>query len=159
MTAKGEPPSSGYGNIYTPHAGSMIIQIQREGGLQNRTIILSPRQVQLLRFITSRTGKAVAAVAAIILLTLAIEAVRIPFLSARLSRLQHTVSRLDTLEHSLSELQLRYDQVERMLGAKPALGLTPAPSAITKPGDVSRQNPGGTNPVPDARGKSSVPMD
>ena len=39
----------GYGNIYTPHAGSMIIQVQREGGLANRTIVLSPRRVRLRR--------------------------------------------------------------------------------------------------------------
>ena len=39
----------GYGNIYTPHAGAMIIHVQRESGLANRMIILSPRQVRLLR--------------------------------------------------------------------------------------------------------------
>jgi hypothetical protein len=159
VNSTGEPPSSGYGNIYTPHAGSMIIQIQREGGLQNRTIVLSPRQVQVLGFVTSRTGKIVAALAAIIVLALAIEAIRIPFMSARLSRLQHTASRLDTLEHSLSELQLRYDQVERMLGAKPAEGLTPAPPAITKAGDQAGSNPSAAGGVPESRGKSSVPMD
>jgi hypothetical protein len=137
----------------------MIIQIQREGGLQNRTIVLSPRQVQLLGFATSRTGKIVAALTTIILLALAIEAIRIPFMSARLSRLQHTASRLDTLEHSLSELQLRYDQVERMLGAKPTEGLTPAPSTITKPGDQARPNSSPAGSVPESRGKSSLPMD
>jgi hypothetical protein len=53
---------NGYGNIYTPHAGSMIIQVQRETGLANRTIVLSERQVALLRIIGSRIGLAVVAV-------------------------------------------------------------------------------------------------
>ena len=39
----------GYGNIYTPHAGAMIIHVQRESGLANRTIIFTQRQVRLFR--------------------------------------------------------------------------------------------------------------
>ena len=42
---------NGYGNIYTPHAGSMIIQVQRETGLANRTIVISERQVALVRIV------------------------------------------------------------------------------------------------------------
>ena len=49
---------NGYGNIYTPHAGSMIIQVQRETGLANRTIVISERQVALLRIVGSRVGLA-----------------------------------------------------------------------------------------------------
>ncbi len=51
----------GYGNIYTPHAGSMVIQVQREGGLANRTIVLNQRTVRMLRFVLSRTGMAIGA--------------------------------------------------------------------------------------------------
>ena len=56
MTDPNGGHKQGYGNIYTPHAGSMIIQVQREGGLANRTIVLSPTRVRMMRFILSRTG-------------------------------------------------------------------------------------------------------
>ena len=48
------PTGEGYGNIYTPHAGSMIIQVQREHGLANRQIILTERQVKLLKSLATR---------------------------------------------------------------------------------------------------------
>jgi hypothetical protein len=107
----------GYGNIYTPHAGSMIIQVQRESGLQSRTIVLSPRQVRLLGFFTSRAGRIVGIAIALTLTVIAVEAARVPLLTYRLSHMEHNASRLDTLERSLAELQKRYDQVQRMLGA------------------------------------------
>src|SRR6185437_16243707 len=97
-------PRLGYGNIYTPHAGSMIIQVQRESGLQSRTIVLSPRQVRLLRLLTSRSGKLVAAVAVCIFVTVAAEAARVPTLTHEIGRMEHTATRLDTLERSLTAL-------------------------------------------------------
>lgn len=126
----------GYGNIYTPHAGSMVIQVQREGGLQSRTIILSPRQVQLLRFFLSRGGRILAAIMALVVLALTVEAARVPGLTRELSSLEHTATRLDTLQRSLAELQRRYDQVQRMLGAAPAQpgeSMTPAGDSIRRP--------------------------
>jgi hypothetical protein len=106
----------GYGNIYTPHAGSMIIQVQRESGLQSRTIVLSPRQVRVLRFFTSRTGKGLAGVVITVIALLAVQAARVPSLTFQISRMQHTAQRLDTLEHSLAQLQKRYNQVRTMMG-------------------------------------------
>jgi hypothetical protein len=126
----------GYGNIYTPHAGSMVIQVQREGGLQSRTIVLSPRQVRLLRFFTSRGGRIIAAVLALVIIAVGIEAARVPALTHRLATFEHTATRLDTLERSLAELQKRYDQVQRMLGAAPARPgdvLTPVGDSIRRP--------------------------
>ncbi|HWZ58159.1 MAG TPA: hypothetical protein VNW46_04210 [Gemmatimonadaceae bacterium] len=126
----------GYGNIYTPHAGSMVIQVQREGGLQSRTIVLSPRQVRLLRFFTSRGGRIIAAVLALVIVAIGIEAARVPALTQRLATFEHTATRLDTLERSLAELQKRYDQVQRMLGAAPARPgdeLTPVGDSIRRP--------------------------
>ena len=132
----------GYGNIYTPHAGSMIIQVQRESGLQSRTIVLSARQIRILRFIMSRSGKLIAAGAVAIAVLLIIEAARVPALTGRISRMEHTAQRLDTLERSLSELQKRYDQVRTMMGgdaaadgdhaANAAPGFTPAPAVRTR---------------------------
>jgi hypothetical protein len=138
------PPvrGGGYGNIYTPHAGSMIIQVQRESGLQSRTIVLSARQIRILRFIMSRSGKLIAAGVAAIAVLLVVEAARVPALTGRISRMEHTTQRLDTLERSLSELQKRYDQVRTMMGgdaladgehaASAAPGFTPAPAVRTR---------------------------
>ncbi len=127
----------GYGNIYTPHAGSMIIQVQRESGLQNRTIILSQRQVRILRFLTSRSGKFIIAGVACTLLLIGFEAARVPLLTVRIASLQRTATRLDTLEHSITELQKRYDQVQHMLGATPQIALTPAEPTVVRHGSSS----------------------
>jgi len=77
MTEANKEPK-GYGNIYTPHAGSMVIQVQREGGLANRTIVLNQRTVRILRFVLSRTGMAIGAVLLTLFLFFAIQAARIP---------------------------------------------------------------------------------
>lgn len=110
----------GYGNIYTPHAGSMIIQVQREGGLANRTIVLSPRRVRMLRFILSRTGMVIGTAVGLIFVFFAIQAARVPILTNRLATMERDAHRLDTLEVTLTELQKRYEQVQTMLGAAPA---------------------------------------
>ena len=79
---------NGYGNIYTPHAGSMIIQVQRETGLANRTIILSQRQVAFLRIVGSRIGLAIGAVFIATWLLFAVQSVRVPVLSVRIAKLE-----------------------------------------------------------------------
>jgi hypothetical protein len=107
-----------HGNIYTPHAGSMIIQVARESGLQHRTFVLSPGQVRLLRFIfRSRASRIAGIVAAVLLALVVSQAARVPMLNYRIAHMEHDAARLDTLERSLAELQKRYDQVQRMLGA------------------------------------------
>ncbi len=78
--------SQGYGNIYTPHAGSMIIQVQRESGLANRTIILTQRQVRLLRIGLS-FGAILLAIGGASWLYLASQAARVPFLTRRVAGL------------------------------------------------------------------------
>lgn len=111
-----ESAGRGYGNIYTPHAGSMIIHVQRESGLANRTIVLTQRQVRLFR----RGAYAAAIVLALILtswLFLATQAARVPLLTRRVKSLQHDVSRLDTLQSALTSLEARFAQVQQMLGA------------------------------------------
>ena len=106
---------NGYGNIYTPHAGSMIIQVQRETGLANRTIILSPRQVALLRIIGSRIGLAVVAVFIATWLLFAAQSVRVPVLSIRIAKLERDNRRIDSLQAALSRMHGRYEQVRQML--------------------------------------------
>ncbi len=106
---------NGYGNIYTPHAGSMIIQVQRETGLANRTIVLSERQVALLRIIGSRIGLAVAAVFIATWLLFAAQSVRVPVLSIRIAKLERDNRRIDSLQIALSRMHGRYEQVRQML--------------------------------------------
>jgi murein DD-endopeptidase MepM/ murein hydrolase activator NlpD len=139
MTAPNEH-KQGYGNIYTPHAGSMIIQVQREGGLANRTIVLSPTRVRLLRFVLSRTGMIIGSVLGLIFVFFAIQAARVPLLTRRLATMERDAMRIDTLQQTLGQLQKRYEQVQTMLGASPAqrasLGATvaaigPAPATAT----------------------------
>lgn len=109
--------SEGYGNIYTPHAGSMVIQVQRELGLANRTFVLSNRKVKLLRLLNSRVGRLLVVAAVVSWVALAIQASRASYLSARLSQMQHTAQRLDSLETTLVRLQHRYNQLHAFVGA------------------------------------------
>jgi murein DD-endopeptidase MepM/ murein hydrolase activator NlpD len=120
MTEANKEPK-GYGNIYTPHAGSMVIQVQREGGLANRTIVLNQRTVRILRFVLSRTGMAIGAVLLTLFLFFAIQAARVPVLTHRLATMESDAKRLDTLQVALGQLQKRYEQVQTMLGATPAV--------------------------------------
>ena len=123
----------GYGNIYTPHAGSMIIQVQREGGLANRTIVLSPTRVRVLRFVLSRTGMVIAGVLGLVFVFFGIQAARVPLLTRRLATMELDAKRIDTLQRTLGELQKRYEQVQTMLGASPAQR-SPAAAALAAAG-------------------------
>lgn len=109
----------GYGNMYTPSAGPMIIHLQRERGLAHRTIVLSTRQLQALR-IAALSLVLIGVLGAGSWIFLATQASRVPFLARRVAHLQHDVRRLDTLQLKLAELERRYDQVQRMLGASRA---------------------------------------
>ena len=120
---------NGYGNIYTPHAGSMIIQVQRETGLANRTIVISERQVALVRLIGSRVGLIAATVFVGTWLLFAVQSVRVPALSGRIAELEQENRRIDSLQVALSRMHGRYDQVRQMLAAVGAKVPTPVPTA------------------------------
>ena len=106
---------NGYGNIYTPHAGSMIIQVQRETGLANRTIVISQRQVALLRIIGSRIGIVVIGLFIGTWVLFAAQSIRIPMLSVRIAELERDNRRIDSLQVALSRMHGRYEQVRKML--------------------------------------------
>ncbi|HJU65654.1 MAG TPA: hypothetical protein VJ596_08245 [Gemmatimonadaceae bacterium] len=106
----------GYGNIYTPHAGSMVIQVQREGGLANRTITLTPGQVRLLKH-GWRIGGTLLFIGVITWIFLAFQASRVPILTRRLTQMQTDLRRVDTLKAQLAEMERRFTQVQRMLSA------------------------------------------
>ena len=122
---------NGYGNIYTPHAGSMIIQVQRETGLANRTIVISQRQVALLRVIGSRVGLIAGTVFLATWLLFAVQSVRVPALSGRIAELEQENRRIDSLQVALSRMHGRYDQVRQMLAAVGAK--VPTPTAMPSP--------------------------
>jgi biotin carboxyl carrier protein len=119
----------GYGNIYTPHAGAMIIHVQRESGLANRTIIFSQRQVRLFRIGAIVLGSLII-FGAVSWFFLAAQAARVPLLTRRVTRLQHDVARVDTLQRSLNELAARFQQVQHMMGNSSML---PAGPDTSKP--------------------------
>src|SRR5581483_6168956 len=119
-----------HGNIYTPHAGQMVIHVARESGLQSRTFVLSPGQVRLLRFLFRSRASRIGGIMALVLVV--IQAARVPVLNYRIQHMQHDAARLDTLERSLGELQKRYDQVQKMLGASS----TPTESFPSLAGDT-----------------------
>ena len=137
---------NGYGNIYTPHAGSMIIQVQRETGLANRTIIISERQVVLVRMLGSRIGLIAAAMFLVTWLLFAVQSVRVPLLSGRIAELERDNRRIDSLQVALSRMHGRYEQVRIMLAATggvtakvdaPAPGKPNAPNANRPAAPVS----------------------
>jgi murein DD-endopeptidase MepM/ murein hydrolase activator NlpD len=110
----------GYGNIYTPHAGAMIIHVQRESGLANRTIIFTQRQVRLFRIGAIIVGSLIV-FGSISWFFLAAQAARVPLLTRRVARLQLDVARVDTLQRSLNELAARFQQVQHMMGSSAML--------------------------------------
>ena len=140
----------GYGNIYTPNAESMIIQVQRETGLANRTIIISERQVGLLRLLGSRIGLIAAAVFVATWLLFAVQSVRVPALSVRIAELERDNRRIDSLQVALSRMHGRYEQVRQMLaagGARIPQAETISPLPAAAPNVSAGQPVAPTNPV------------
>jgi hypothetical protein len=107
----------------------MVIQVQRESGLANRTYVLSPRQVAMLRFLLSKRGIAIIVALASSWLLFAFLAFRVPVLTQRIDELQHENKQLDSLTVALSQLHGRYDQIRRLLSAT-ATTATAAPAAV-----------------------------
>lgn len=148
MTEDNEPSSRGYGNLYTPHAGSMIVHVQREGGLANRTLVFSPGQVKLLRLVFSRTGAVLAFAFVVSWIFFAVQSARVPALTKRLASLHHEALRLDTLQRRLDELQRRYTQVQGLMSVGgPTTGSPSAPTQwpLPVPGFITRGQSDSTN--------------
>ena len=151
---------NGYGNIYTPHAGSMIIQVQRETGLANRTIIISERQVALLRMFGSRGGLMAVGVFLATWLLFAVLSVRVPALSDRITELERENRRIDSLQVALSRMHGRYEQVRQMLaavGSKTAPGASPEAPTVAAP-NVTKDQPAAPASQPPVRDTTGVPV-
>lgn len=110
----------GHGNIFTPHAGSMLIHVHRENGLAHRTMMLRPWQVQALRLVTSKWFLLALSVGLLSWGYFATQAVRVPLLKERIAHMEEDARRVDTLQLRLAQLQARYDQVQRMLSVPAA---------------------------------------
>ena len=147
----------GYGNIYTPHAGAMIIHVQRESGLANRTIIFSQRQVRLFR-IGAIALAALIAFGAVSWVFLAAQAARVPLLTRRVATLQHDVARVDTLQRSLNELAARFQQVQHMMGSSATPTTSVAAATPTAP-TASIKSTAVPTPAPVAVVDSAPPPD
>jgi hypothetical protein len=148
---------NGYGNIYTPHAGSMIIQVQRETGLANRTIVLSQRQVAFLRIVGSRVGLTAGAVFISTWLLFAVLSVRVPLLAVRIAELERDNRRIDSLQVALSRMHGRYEQVRQMLAVSGTSPTRPETSAVASPpATPNAKRADRVAPAPVARDTSSV---
>jgi len=150
----------GYGNIYTPHAGAMIIHVQRESGLANRTLILTQRQVRLFRMGAIVLGSLIT-IGAVSWFFLSAQAARVPYLTRRVSQLQHDVSRLDTLQHSLNELDARFQQVQHMMGSSSmsAVGAAAVAATAGAPArDTSSKSKAAVAIAPVAPAADSIPL-
>ena len=112
--------SDAHGRIFDPKAGAMYVHLHRESGLAHRSYVLRPWQVRLLGIALSRPMILLYVVAVVTWGLTATQALRVPLLQRRVAELTHDAQRLDTLTATLTELQARYEQVQRMLGAQSA---------------------------------------
>jgi hypothetical protein len=106
--------------LLDPESGSLYVHVQAENGVAHRTLVLSPFHVRLLRALMSPLGAVLLLAVGGSWLYFATQSVRVPLLTQRVASLQVERSRLDTLEVRLRDLQVRYDQVQRMLGVPAA---------------------------------------
>jgi hypothetical protein len=134
---------SGYGNIYTPHAGSMIITVQRESGLANRTITLTQRQVRFFR-IALYVASTLVVIVGGSWLFLATQAARVPMLTKQVTTLRRDVQRVDTLRQALADMEHRFQQVQHMLGVTSASGGVSAPAQTS--GSTEREKSAAPTP-------------
>jgi hypothetical protein len=108
----------------------MLIHVQRESGLAHHTMTLRPWQVQILRVVASKWFVAILAVGLLSWGYFAVQTARLPFVQQRVTVLEQDALRLDTLQQRLKELQVRYDQVQKMLST-PSIARSTAPSIVT----------------------------
>jgi biopolymer transport protein ExbB/TolQ len=107
----------------------------------------------LLRFLNSRNGRIIALLLVASWVALAIQAARIPLLTARLNHLEHTTRKLDSLQTTLTALQERYNKVHTLLGTSAAGA---APTATVAPATLQQ---GAISPSQTASEPSASTMD
>lgn len=130
MSAPGSDPSRATGEppARARTSGALYVHLQSQGGVEHRTIVLSPRTAAVLRTVWSRWGVCLALAIAGSWVYFGIQSARVPPLTRRVSELQAEARRIDTLQARLQALQDQYDQVHRMLGAAIADTVRRAPT-------------------------------
>ena len=131
-----------HGRILDADGGSLYVHLHRESGLAHRHYVLRPWKVRLLAIATSRPMLLLYVVAIISWGWMASQAARVPLLRDEIARLTHDAGRLDTLSATLSQLQMRYDQVQRMLSAATARQAASVRDSTQTPRDTTRTPPG-----------------
>lgn len=106
-----------HGHILDTDGGALFVHLHREAGLAHRHYVVKPWQVRVLSFATSRPMLLIYLVVIVSWGWMASQAAQVPILRNEVVRLEEDAVRLDSLSATLSELQLRYDQVQRMLSA------------------------------------------
>ena len=123
-----------HGSILDPASGALYVHMHRESGLAHRHYVLRPWQVRGLAIALSRPMLMLYVVAVVTIGWTWSQAMRVPMLQDRIGVLTREATQIDTLSARLTELQLTYDQVQRMLGATratPATDTSRAPSRTT----------------------------
>jgi hypothetical protein len=110
-------PTGSVRRILARASGALYVHVHSDNGAEHETLVLSPARVRLYRWLLSPAAAALGALFVASWVGLAIAASRVPATATRIAELEVEVMQLDTLEVRLMELQLRYDQVSRMLGA------------------------------------------
>jgi hypothetical protein len=131
-----------HGRILDAEGGALYVHLHRESGLAHRHYVLRPWKVRALAFATSRPLVVLYFAAVVTWGWMATQAARVPLLRAEIERLTHDAGRLDTLSATLTQLQMRYDQVQRMLSAANARQAASARTAVGISRDTTRTPPG-----------------
>lgn len=134
-----------HGRILDPSFGSLYVHMHRENGLAHRHYVLKPWQVRVLSVVLARPMLVVYLVALLTWGWMAGQAAQVPILRQQIGDLTEDAERLDTLTAALTELQDRYAQVQRMLGATKA-AVPGAGESREQKTDTTRRTP--TPPAP-----------
>lgn len=131
-----------HGRILDTDGGALYVHLHRESGLAHRHYVLRPWKVRFLAVATSRPMLVLYFVGVVTWGWMATQAARVPLLRGEIARLTHDAGRLDTLSATLTELQMRYDQIQRMLSAATARQAATARDSVRTSRDTTRTPPG-----------------
>jgi Tfp pilus assembly protein PilN len=123
-----------HGRILDPTGGALYVHLHREVGLAHRHYVLRSWQVRGAALLLSRPMLVLYFLALVTWGWMAAQAARVPLLQQEIARLTLDAHRLDTLSATLTELQTRYEQVQRMLGAATARDASPPADSARRAG-------------------------
>ena len=127
-----------HGRILEPDVGALYVHMHRENGLAHRHYVVKPWQVRVLSVALSRPMLVLYAIGVVTFGWAWSQAARVPLLKQEITRLTRDAQRLDTLTAALAEVQARYEQVQRMLGAAGTEKKAASPDTTRRPRDTTR---------------------